>query len=712
MTIPVRASEIVAALPTPLAPLTVYYIERAGSVGYDVVATDADALPIAMNLVLVKGDPGGADTVAACEAARDEAEAAQATATTKAQTATDQAGIASTGASTATTKAQVATDQATASENAATAAAAFAMAAAGSKDAAVVSEGKAATSAAQALSSKNSAASSEANAATSVTAAASSATSALNSANQASATGIVIVQNLVSAQSAATAAANSATAAATSATGAATSKTGADTSATNAANSATAAAGSATAASTQATSAANSATAAAASAAAALANQLPADWAVSTGVQRIVNKPTTLAGYGITDALASASKGAANGVAPLDATSRVPAAYLPAYVDDVLEFNALASFPVPGEAGKIYIALDTGKIYRWSGSAYVEISASPGSTDAVTEGAVNLYHTNARVTGLIAASLGVSVQAYSAVLAGWAGIAQIDGSNNVGIGMAPTGSFKIEISGSLKVSTALVAGSWTMNSTTGVYLSAGSRGKLHAGALAAGGAYPLGISSGDGVTMTGGHLFFNVDGVEQLRLTSTEARFRGPISTPNVNSSSQSNFQGNQQGGIYQAATVGYGTGGLMVQGLGVGAAAYMSFHRPGAFAMCLGLDVNNKLACGGWSMGLNSYEIYHAGNPPPNQIMAHGRVNGSTGALLRSVGVTSCTRLAAGTYEIVLAGTLPANVEVFVTTARTASNVQIGFEDDTFRSGNTIRIFTVNNAHNAEDAKFSFAII
>ena len=309
-------------------------------------------------------------------------------------------------------------------------------------------------------------------------------------------------------------------------------------------------------------------------------------------------------------------------------------------------------------------------------------------------------------------TIGTNVQAYNANLSGWAGIAQIDGSNNVGIGMVPTGSFKVEISGSLKVSTALVAGSWTMSSTTGVYLSAGSRGKFHNGVLAAGGAYPLGISSGDGVTMTGGYLFFNVDGVEQLRLTSTEARFRGPISTPNVNSSSQSNFQGNQQGGIYQAATVGYGTGGLMVQGLGVGAAAYMSFHRPGAFAMCLGLDVNNKLACGGWSMGLNSYEIYHAGNPPPNQIMAHGRVNGSTGALLRSVGVTSCTRLAAGTYEIVLAGTLPANVEVFVTTARTASNVQIGFEDDTFRSGNTIRIFTVNNAHNAEDAKFSFAII
>ena len=41
---------------------------------------------------------------------------------------------------------------------------------------------------------------------------------------------------------------------------------------------------------------------------------------------------------------------------------------------DVLEFLNLASFPATGESGKIYIALDTNKIYRWSGSVYVVIS--------------------------------------------------------------------------------------------------------------------------------------------------------------------------------------------------------------------------------------------------------------------------------------------------------------------------------------------------
>lgn len=43
------------------------------------------------------------------------------------------------------------------------------------------------------------------------------------------------------------------------------------------------------------------------------------------------------------------------------------------YFKDVLEFTNLASFPVTGETGKIYVALDTNFTYRWSGSAYVQV---------------------------------------------------------------------------------------------------------------------------------------------------------------------------------------------------------------------------------------------------------------------------------------------------------------------------------------------------
>jgi hypothetical protein len=105
----------------------------------------------------------------------------------------------------------------------------------------------------------------------------------------------------------------------------------------------------------------------------------------------------------------SANKNANNGYAGLDSAGKVAAAQLPSYVDDVLEFADLAAFPSTGETGKIYVAVDNGKIYRWSGSAYIEISASPGSTDAVTEGSVNLYFTTQRARDAFSASTGITI---------------------------------------------------------------------------------------------------------------------------------------------------------------------------------------------------------------------------------------------------------------------------------------------------------------
>ena len=57
----------------------------------------------------------------------------------------------------------------------------------------------------------------------------------------------------------------------------------------------------------------------------------------------------------------------------------VPSSQLPSYVDDVLEYANLAAFPATGETGKIYVAQDSNKIYRWSGSAYIEVSPTVGT---------------------------------------------------------------------------------------------------------------------------------------------------------------------------------------------------------------------------------------------------------------------------------------------------------------------------------------------
>lgn len=114
--------------------------------------------------------------------------------------------------------------------------------------------------------------------------------------------------------------------------------------------------------------------------------------------------------------LDAAQKNAANGIAPLGADSKVPAAYLPSYVDDVLEYANTAGFPAIGETAKIYVALDTNKTYRWSGSAYVEISPSPGTTDSLTEGATNLYFTTARARAALSATGAVSYNAATGVI--------------------------------------------------------------------------------------------------------------------------------------------------------------------------------------------------------------------------------------------------------------------------------------------------------
>lgn len=93
--------------------------------------------------------------------------------------------------------------------------------------------------------------------------------------------------------------------------------------------------------------------------------------------------PTTLAGYGITDAVKSSEKGTTNGIATLGSDGKVLSAQLPSYVDDVIEgyLNSGKFYKEPehtteitGEAGKIYVDLTSNKTYRWSGSAFVVIS--------------------------------------------------------------------------------------------------------------------------------------------------------------------------------------------------------------------------------------------------------------------------------------------------------------------------------------------------
>ena len=58
--------------------------------------------------------------------------------------------------------------------------------------------------------------------------------------------------------------------------------------------------------------------------------------------------------------------------------------------------------------------------------------------------------------------------------------------------------------------------------------------------------------------------------------------------------------------------------GSIEIFNNGSGNDAFMTFHVGGDYACYFGLDGGtNKLSVGGWSMGANSYEIYHSGNKP-----------------------------------------------------------------------------------------------
>ena len=104
----------------------------------------------------------------------------------------------------------------------------------------------------------------------------------------------------------------------------------------------------------------------------------------------------TPAEVGLPNAESTTNKNQPNGYAGLNSSGQVPAALLPSYVDDIVEVANAAALPATGDASVVYVALDTSKAYRWGGSAYVEITASPGTTDDVPEGTTNKYFTSAR----------------------------------------------------------------------------------------------------------------------------------------------------------------------------------------------------------------------------------------------------------------------------------------------------------------------------
>jgi hypothetical protein len=144
---------------------------------------------------------------------------------------------------------------------------------------------------------------------------------------------------------------------------------------------------------------------------------------------------------------------------PLDGAGKIPSTFLPSYVDDVEEYNNLAAFPATGETGKIYVAIDTGFAYRWSGSVYVQIgiTAAAGATTQVQFNDAGAFGGDSGLTfnkttdalsagGFIPTSStvpanGIYLPAANsvAVATNGAGRLFVDASGNVGVGTSAPG---------------------------------------------------------------------------------------------------------------------------------------------------------------------------------------------------------------------------------------------------------------------------------
>ena len=112
-----------------------------------------------------------------------------------------------------------------------------------------------------------------------------------------------------------------------------------------------------------------------------MVDQLESDLAAIDQAVDVIESTYATKAYVEATFIPLSQKGAAFGVATLNEAGLIPESQLPSYVDDVLEFPSFESLPLTGEAGKIYVTIDTSKTYRWSGTVYVQITS--GSVDTV-----------------------------------------------------------------------------------------------------------------------------------------------------------------------------------------------------------------------------------------------------------------------------------------------------------------------------------------
>lgn len=314
---------------------------------------------------------------------------------------------------------------------------------------------------------------------------------------------------------------------------------------------------------------------------------------ITPAFSSITGKPTTLAGYGITDAqgldsdLTALANTAGTGIYVVTGTgtSATRSVVAPASGITITNGSGVAGNPT------LVLANDLGALEALAGTGFAVRTATDTWAQrlfAVAGVGLSISNPDGVAGNVTITSNATSANTASTIIAR-------DASGNF-----VAGTITANLSGN--ATTATTASSTTGNAGTATTLQTARNISL------------TGAATGTATSFNGSaDIAIPVTALNASNLnagTVPAARLSGTYAIT-INSPAQSNFQGNQ------GSVIGTGTGslgGIMVQGDGTNA-AFMSFHRPGVFAAYLGIDTDNQWKVGGWSMGAASYTLYHSGN-------------------------------------------------------------------------------------------------
>ena len=208
----------------------------------------------------------------------------------------------------------------------------------------------------------------------------------------------------------------------------------------------------------------------------------------------------------------------ANDIPDLDASKItsgvIDAARLPASAGNIPEYATLSEFPIVGDSGKVYIALDTNKMYRWSGSTYVSIAGGvdsvAGKTGAVSldkgdVGLANVDNTaDASKNVLSATKLATAITINGVSFNGTANITIADSTKAPLTGGGTSGTWGISITGNASTANNAALAANATKLATARTLTVGNTGKAFDGtANVSWSLAEIGALPSTGGTMTG-----------------------------------------------------------------------------------------------------------------------------------------------------------------------------------------------------------------